>query len=247
MHIYNEQIALHYAAYRPPLHRLILDEVLNGRQFETGLDIGCGTGYSAIALLEYCEHVMAVDCSQAMLASAIENPDVTYFLGRGEELPIEDASVDVATFAGVLSYLDTQAIVSELKRVCRPGSIVVPYDFEIILDDILQQFSLPDIGMDETYDHACSLADGAGISTLDSVARVIDLNMSAQQLAHIVLSEKARYDLLVDKFQTPDPFDQVVERIEQANWTGSLDTKIYFSIHEFKTNRRARLSRQQKS
>lgn len=55
---YDEAIAYHYNAYRPPLHEVILSQVLGkDERFQNGLDIGCGTGYSAIALAKYCSQV----------------------------------------------------------------------------------------------------------------------------------------------------------------------------------------------
>ncbi len=59
--IYDDQIARHYAAYRPPLHQLIINEALENQLFEVGLDIGCGTGCSAIALADRCRQVFGVD------------------------------------------------------------------------------------------------------------------------------------------------------------------------------------------
>src|SRR5699024_11326965 len=62
---YSDLLAYHYSAYRPPLHALILKRLLAPENsFQTGVDIGCGTGYSARALAPYCEHVYGVDPSQ---------------------------------------------------------------------------------------------------------------------------------------------------------------------------------------
>lgn len=88
LHIYDEQIARHYAAYRPPLHRSIVNEFLEGQQFEVGLDIGCGTGCSAISLVGKCCQIFGVDYSQRMLDMASKTPKVTYLRGSGDDLPI---------------------------------------------------------------------------------------------------------------------------------------------------------------
>ena len=66
---YTETVAAHYAAYRPPLHPHILKRVLsNAGTFAVGLDIGCGTGRSSVALTPFCERVFAIDPSDSMLA-----------------------------------------------------------------------------------------------------------------------------------------------------------------------------------
>jgi hypothetical protein len=42
---YDSTSARHYAAFRPPLHSLILERVIGpSESFQVGLDIGCGTG-----------------------------------------------------------------------------------------------------------------------------------------------------------------------------------------------------------
>ncbi len=65
---YNQAVAEHYAAFRPPLHQLILKKLLNpGERLQSGLDIGSGTGYSAIALSGYCDHVIGLDPSESMI------------------------------------------------------------------------------------------------------------------------------------------------------------------------------------
>jgi len=44
---YDDTSAGHDAAYRPPLHRLILECLIREEEsFRVGLDIGCGTGCS---------------------------------------------------------------------------------------------------------------------------------------------------------------------------------------------------------
>ncbi len=231
MHIYDGQIARHYAAYRPPLHKLILDEALDGRQFGTGLDVGCGTGYSAIALAERCERVIAVDHSQAMLDRATEHPRITYLLGSGDELPVHDASIDLVTFAGVLSYLNAGDVAVELRRVCRNGALVLAYDFDVILGDLVELFSLEDVSPDDPYDHAANLSGQDEVSTLTTTSRPVELSVTQQQAAHILLSDKARYDPLAARLQSADPFAWVVETLDREQWPGALKAKIYYSLH----------------
>ncbi len=232
MHVYSEQIAYHYATYRPPLHQLILDEALSNRQFTTGLDIGCGTGYSAIALLSHCQQVQAVDNSQPMLDRAVQDPCITYHLGRAEELPVADRSVDVVTFAGVLSYLNAPTVTAELKRVSRPKSLIIPYDFEIIFDDLQRLLTLPDANQNDTYDHACNLSDQPGVSTLKQTSRQVELPVSGHQAAHALLSDESRYNLLAEKYDTAKPFDHIARELEDARWSGTLHAKTYLSVHQ---------------
>ena len=59
---YSPAVAAHYAAYRPPLHARLLARVLGDRgPFDVGLDVGCGTGRSTVALAAHCARVYGVD------------------------------------------------------------------------------------------------------------------------------------------------------------------------------------------
>lgn len=59
--LYDRLTAIHYSANRPPLHLGILRQYLPDRQFATGLDIGCGTGHSSVALAAFYQRVIALD------------------------------------------------------------------------------------------------------------------------------------------------------------------------------------------
>lgn len=76
---YDTLAAHHYAAFRPPLHTRILERVIHpGESFQTGLDVGCGTGHSTLALRRHCAHVIGLDPSQAMLDAAQAHAGITY-------------------------------------------------------------------------------------------------------------------------------------------------------------------------
>ena len=231
MNIYDEQIARHYAAYRPSLHQLIINEALENQQFEIGLDIGCGTGCSTIALVERCRQVFGIDSSQHMLDRASKTSKVAYLHGSGEDLPIPDASIDLVTFAGVLSYLNKKAVVRELKRVCRNNALILSYDFKILFDDLIKVFPLAETNVDNVYDHTCDLSDQASISILKQESRLTELGATEKQAAHILLSDKGHYDLLAKLFDSIDPLDQVVYKLNQVGFSGVFKAKIYYSLH----------------
>ena len=64
---YDNITAYHYSFYRPALHLPILESCLEGKYFEKGLDIGCGTGHSSIALANFCNEIVGLDPSSDML------------------------------------------------------------------------------------------------------------------------------------------------------------------------------------
>ena len=114
---YDSITAYHYAEYRPALHEVILSECLTGQSFGLGLDIGCGTGNSSIALAAYCHKVVAIDSSPAMLEAAKAHAQISYQLfGQIEQVK---GQFDIVTFAGSLPYLKSQSLVDQLNRLLK--------------------------------------------------------------------------------------------------------------------------------
>jgi SAM-dependent methyltransferase len=230
---YDSTAAAHYAAYRPPLHRMILGRVLSGDEsFETGLDVGCGTGYSAVELAAYCAHVYGIDPSPSMLSRATAHERVSYLEGAGERIPLPDGSVDLVTFAGSLFYADSAATRGELRRVGRHGAVVIAYDFEILLDEVLHQIGV-DARVGETdYDHRANFSGARGFEELAVGSERIGLRLSAAELAHILLSDSHRLDRLAQRYGSPDPFPQIAEELDAASERSAVEAEIYYSKYE---------------
>lgn len=231
MHIYNDEIAKHYAAYRPPLHELILKEVLSGRRFESGLDIGCGTGRSSLALLQFCQRLTGLDNNAQMLANAAPDESITYRLIGDSTWPVEDNSFDLVTFAGVLPYLDEEKTIGQLIRVCRRQAAIIAYDFEVRTDPLLQALSIepPPAGSD--YDHSRNLSRNPGILTSICEARQVELSAEPGDAAHVLMSDMTTYTTLANTLGEPDLHGKVVAALRDGNWAGKLEAKIYFASH----------------
>ncbi|MEE9376253.1 MAG: class I SAM-dependent methyltransferase [Rhizobiaceae bacterium] len=233
-HTYNEQVAFHYAAYRPALHEQILAEALTSqtmKTMKTGLDIGCGTGRSTIALAKYCNNIIGIDPSQDMLNRTTLDKSVRYLLGRGSDIPMPDKSVDVVTFAGVLSYTNNAQTIDELRRVCVPNALIIAYDFEILLDDIIAAvlpYFNPKIS---DYNHAENLEGERGVKTITSHSKQVEFVAGPKQAAHILLSDSKRFSALTKAFDSKDPFPQLVKRLVKLNLNNSLVAQLYYSVH----------------
>jgi ubiquinone/menaquinone biosynthesis C-methylase UbiE len=221
---YDERIAHHYAAYRPPLHELILGRVFEPHErFGNGLDVGCGVGYSTVALRRWCDSVRGVDPNEAMLSRAIEADGVSYLLASGQALPLPDCSVDVVTFAGSLFYARSPELLSELRRVCRPRASLVPYDFEVLIEEVMVRLGCP--AKTSTYDHSLTFA--GDFPEVMARQEKLGLDLTASQLAHILLSSQRRYRLLADLLkvrpETPSTKSQLRADIQdEASPSGPL-------------------------
>ncbi|NLS13408.1 class I SAM-dependent methyltransferase [Vibrio sp. SM6] len=232
---YNDAISSHYAAYRPPLHQALLAEFFqtSGRgEIDIALDIGCGTGVSSRALIPYCKAIIAVDPSIAMIEQAILTTEpwanIAYCIGDGEALNIPDQQIDLVTFAGSLNYAKSPSLLKELKRVCKPEAHVIVYDFEVHLDEWLLCLG---IQMPETapmhYDHEINFDDCELLRRNIGSVKTVALDVSAQNLAHVLFSSTGRYNRLQAKFQGEDAFHQVVKRLDRSGLNLQIKATTY--------------------
>lgn len=106
-------------AAEEPAMRALLAHAPRGR----ALDAGCGTGRHAVHLARLGYDVIGVDATDAMLALArAKAPGARFELGTFEQLPVEDASIDVLTCSLALTHTtDLAAAMAEFARVLRPG------------------------------------------------------------------------------------------------------------------------------
>jgi len=102
------------------------------------LDVASGTAGVALQLASRTDaRVVGVDLTERMLrrgkanvAAAGQSRRIGLVAGRGEQLPLPDASVDALTFTYLLRYVeDPQATLAELARVVRPGGRVASLEF----------------------------------------------------------------------------------------------------------------------
>jgi SAM-dependent methyltransferase len=94
------------------------------------LDLGAGTGQFAAAIAGWFGvEVVAVEPSGGMRAQAARahpHPDVRWVAGTGERLPLRDGACAWAWVSTVVHHLDDMdAAATELRRVLRPGGVVL--------------------------------------------------------------------------------------------------------------------------
>lgn len=103
---------------------------------QRGLDVCCGTGLMTIEQARRVEpegRVVGLDFCQNMLDIAVGNiaktpygPVIELVQGNAMALPFEDDSFDCATIGFALRNVpDIKAVLSEMRRVVRPGGRVV--------------------------------------------------------------------------------------------------------------------------
>lgn len=98
-------------------------------------DLGAGEGAFSLLLAQRAIKVIAVDTSARMIEVGREQAqkqgvkNVEYRIGDMEELPVEDASVDLAFFSQSLHHaLHPERAVAEAWRILKPGGRIAVLD-----------------------------------------------------------------------------------------------------------------------
>jgi ubiquinone/menaquinone biosynthesis C-methylase UbiE len=93
------------------------------------LDIASGEGYGAALLSQVASSVIGVDVADEAVEHAARNyirDSLSFRKGDGSQLPISDSSVDVVVSFETIEHLyDHQRFLSEIRRVLRPGGLLI--------------------------------------------------------------------------------------------------------------------------
>lgn len=235
---YDNTAATHYAAFRPAIHPLVLERLLlPGESFRAGLDIGCGTGYSAVALARYCDRVFGVDSSQAMLESAARHPKVAYVNGSGDALDeLQARDFDVVSFAGSLFYTKSAGLRHGLASLCSPGALVLVYDFEVLLDGVMAALGVESVAVASDYDYHANLADWPEVEVEHGGTDRLRIVVTARQMAHLLFADSNRHDALSGRFPDGDLFEAVVALLGKETERVELEVDIYFTRYRVSRN-----------
>jgi 2-polyprenyl-3-methyl-5-hydroxy-6-metoxy-1,4-benzoquinol methylase len=107
-------------------HHLVLQAVPG--DCRRALDVGCGTGLLARRLADRGE-VVAIDAHAGALARARAATDtgsrITFVRGDVLTYAFDDGSFDFISAVAVLHHLPLEAALGRLKRLLRPGGVVV--------------------------------------------------------------------------------------------------------------------------
>lgn len=93
------------------------------------LDVGCGDGVLTYLLRKEGVQASGLDYSHEAIAFAQEKTkglDIDYQQGSAYELPYDDNTFDAVVSSDVIEHLqDVNAYLDEIKRVVKPGGIIV--------------------------------------------------------------------------------------------------------------------------
>ena len=126
----HRSAAQRYAAARPYFHPLVIGKIAGFTgvsRFDRALDVACGTGQSAKALIALANRVDAVDVSAEMLAECEPHPHIHFQAAPAERLPFVDSTFDLLTVGLAFHWFDQSAFLDEARRLLKPGGWLVIY------------------------------------------------------------------------------------------------------------------------
>ncbi|HYT09898.1 MAG TPA: methyltransferase domain-containing protein [Mycobacteriales bacterium] len=152
----TDEAAAVYERGRPDYAEAAVDwalEPVRDRPGLRALDLGAGTGKLTRQLIGRGVATVALDLSAGMLAElARAVPAATTLLGRAEQVPLPDASIDLAVAGQAFHWFDRCRTLPELARVLRPGGVfAVLYNAR---DDQVSWVRALSEVIEETGDHA---------------------------------------------------------------------------------------------
>jgi SAM-dependent methyltransferase len=117
-------VATDYDRYRPSPPPQALDWLIPPGA-RAVLDLAAGTGAVTRELIGRAPRVIAVEPDERMRAVLTARcPEAEVLAGRGEDIPLPDASVDAVVISSAWHWLDPEVAVPEITRVLRVDGIL---------------------------------------------------------------------------------------------------------------------------
>jgi ubiquinone/menaquinone biosynthesis C-methylase UbiE len=107
-------------------------------EVDRAIDVACGTGLSTLGLAEFARTVVGFDISPEMMRVAPRGPNfgassfgasnISYVLGRAEQLGFAGGVFDAVTCSSGIHWFDQARFFAELRRIVRAGGWIGLYD-----------------------------------------------------------------------------------------------------------------------
>ncbi|XP_041434031.1 uncharacterized methyltransferase-like C25B8.10 [Xenopus laevis] len=123
----------------PKIKNLIISylEEKKGKPFELAVDAGCGTGRSTRTLAPHFQKVIGIDVSKSQISVArkcTSHENISYQISPAEELPLEDASVDLINAGLAAHWFNPQKFGLEAARVLKHGGCLALHSFSVVFE-----------------------------------------------------------------------------------------------------------------
>ena len=200
-------------------------------RYEWALDMGTGAGFTAFAMAEFSRHVLAVDPTLGMLQQAQRIAgerslsNVAVSRNVAEALPVAPGSVDlVTTRMAAHHFLDFEAMLDEVRRVLKPGGVLLMADSVAPEDDsVAEWMNAIELRRDFSHiqnrkaTHIEGLLEGRGLRVSERESTRIGLRFNdwAARTATFEAETKA---LRNDFLEAPDPVKEAFQILPMAGY-----------------------------
>jgi SAM-dependent methyltransferase len=122
--------ASYYVRYRIPYPEPLLEDLIDRSRITGGarlLDLACGPGRVALALVDSFREVWAIDIEPEMIDAARKEAmkrratNIKWLVGRAESLDAPDASFDLITVGEAFHRLDQRLVAAQSLQWLKPG------------------------------------------------------------------------------------------------------------------------------
>lgn len=126
-----------YDRYRPaapPLVTSLLTGYLQ-RKPELVLDLGCGTGLSALVWKEHANEIIGIEpnddmrsVAESKLEQMMDATNIRFMAGYSNQLAVGSETADIITCSQSFHWMEPASTLLEAARVLKPGGIFAVYD-----------------------------------------------------------------------------------------------------------------------
>lgn len=144
--------AADYAKFRPGYPEALFDWIAaHTTGHELAWDCGCGNGQASVPLAARYSRVAATDFSAQQIAQAQPHPNIDYRVAPAEASGLPDNCADVVTVAQALHWFDFNRFYAEVRRVVKPGGLIVGWTYQLLradpaVDTVLADFYMRTLG-----------------------------------------------------------------------------------------------------
>ena len=172
--------------------------MLSDRRYGYAVDIGAGPGFTAFAIADHCDRVIATDVTPEMLEQARSlrsergAPQTELMLTAAESLPCHDGSLDLITCrTAAHHFLNVDAWLSEVHRALAPGGELILID-TVSPDDAEATAWMHDIEIWRDPSHVRNLAEAEWLDAIERAGlRVAETALSRVDLEYPDWTERA--------------------------------------------------------
>lgn len=170
-----------------------------------------------------------------MIEKAEVHEKIEYLYSDDQIWKFKPDHFDMVTFAGSLHYAKSQQLLNEVVRVSVQGALLVVYEFELFLTELLKELGFVNQKKDN-YDHRVNFSglNEVSISLVSNTNETIKIEVMATEMAHFILSVKERYLFFKKNLGEASLVKKLVEQLVQLNDSNNFNDSagIYYSVYE---------------